>query len=386
VLEIDVRGSWSYAREDDGDDDNRIVQLAHDIQREFSIQTDQELKLFLDRDSIAWGDEWRARISDALAGTTFFIPIITPRYFRRSNCRTELLTFARAAKAAGLTRLVLPIYYVSVSEMAASTAEESDEAMAVVARTQYTDWRELRSFDRKSSEYKQGIRKLAERLVSVAVELSNVPVAIQEDKTGGDDDADNDDDDSPGIVDILAEAEKSFPLISESLTELSNDIEDVGSRTEDSTRLIAESDARGQGFAGRLTVLRRLGAELLEPASRIETNGTIFAQQLAGVDLAVTHIIRSIPSTLEELSEEDLAETRAFVTSLLELHTATASTVPILEGFAGSLRENAGLSRDLRPALSKIQNGVRATVDGTAILVGWKDLIADLDLQTLLEL
>jgi hypothetical protein len=57
------------------------------------MKTASTLEVFLDRDSIRWGEEWRERIDSAVAGTTFFIPIVTPRYFLRKECRRELLSF-----------------------------------------------------------------------------------------------------------------------------------------------------------------------------------------------------------------------------------------------------------------------------------------------------
>lgn len=50
----------------------------------------------------------RSESSQALQETTFFIPIITPSYFRSEPCRKELLDFARAARQFGVEQLILP--------------------------------------------------------------------------------------------------------------------------------------------------------------------------------------------------------------------------------------------------------------------------------------
>lgn len=55
---------------------------------------------------------------------TFFIPVITPTYFRRSECRKELMRFAQEAKEQQAEKLILPIYYIEVPEL------ESDAAPA----------------------------------------------------------------------------------------------------------------------------------------------------------------------------------------------------------------------------------------------------------------
>jgi hypothetical protein len=92
---------WSYARADDEQDGGRIRSLAEAVKREYSLLTGDELALFIDRD-VQWGEEWRTRIDDALSATTFFVPVMTPRYFARAECRRELLTFA--GHAASLSR------------------------------------------------------------------------------------------------------------------------------------------------------------------------------------------------------------------------------------------------------------------------------------------
>ncbi len=109
-----VAGFWSYAHDDDILDGGAILELAHAIEEEYNLLSGEPLELFVDRSSIAWGDKWRERIDSALSQTTFFIPIITPRYFTRTECRRELLEFAGKAKSLGVDELLLPILYVEV--------------------------------------------------------------------------------------------------------------------------------------------------------------------------------------------------------------------------------------------------------------------------------
>jgi hypothetical protein len=99
VAAAGVGGFWSYAHADESAETGRITQLARNLQEEYSLITGQEIQLFLDRDDLTWGDNWRKHIDEALAGITFFIPILTPRYFQSEECRRELLTFTtRAAR------------------------------------------------------------------------------------------------------------------------------------------------------------------------------------------------------------------------------------------------------------------------------------------------
>src|SRR3712207_8752310 len=44
-------------------------------------------------DLVQWGDNWQERIEESLDEVTFFIPIITPGFFRSAHCQDELERF-----------------------------------------------------------------------------------------------------------------------------------------------------------------------------------------------------------------------------------------------------------------------------------------------------
>jgi TIR domain len=162
---------WSYAHDDDALDDGRILDLARRLAAEYALLTGEELQLFVDRTSIEWGDEWRRRIDNALAETTFFIPVITPRYFKRDECRTELLTFVGQAESLGFGQLVLPILYIDVEDL---SSEHEDQAVAVVAQTQYEKWTDLRLVSADSDEHRAAVNRLAQKIANVTGELEQV--------------------------------------------------------------------------------------------------------------------------------------------------------------------------------------------------------------------
>ncbi|MGO9899657.1 MAG: toll/interleukin-1 receptor domain-containing protein [Solirubrobacteraceae bacterium] len=104
-----IAGFWSYVHADDEAEGGRIIGLADRLAAEYEISTAAPLSLFVDRHDLRWGDAWRERIESALIGTTFFIPIVTPRYFRSHECRRELLTFWAQAQRSKVGRLLLPV-------------------------------------------------------------------------------------------------------------------------------------------------------------------------------------------------------------------------------------------------------------------------------------
>jgi hypothetical protein len=196
-------GFWSYAREDDVLDGGNILQLSRLIMEEYNLLSGEPLNLFVDSNDIAWGQQWRERIDSSLAETTFFIPIITPRYFTRPECRRELLEFAAKAKMLGVEELLLPILYIEMRDL---STENPDEAIALVARTQYVDWHANRLLDARSQEYRIAVNALVQRLLDIGRSVAEIQFQHALNL-----EIDNADADADGITDIVSQIEPLLP-------------------------------------------------------------------------------------------------------------------------------------------------------------------------------
>jgi hypothetical protein len=194
-------GFWSYTHEDNTLDGGNILQLSRLLMEEYNLLSGEPLSLFVDRNDIAWGEAWRTRIDSSLVETTFFIPIITPRYFTRPECRRELLEFAAKAKMLGTYELLLPILYIETNGL---SAESPDEAVALVARAQYVDWHKNRLVEPSSRDYRAAVNALAQRLLNIA---RNVAEAQLEHELNGD----LEDDGFLGVADIVTRIEALLP-------------------------------------------------------------------------------------------------------------------------------------------------------------------------------
>jgi hypothetical protein len=104
---------WSYAHKDDENDGGRILKLQEDLCQEYELLTGEKIKLFVDSKSHKWGDDWREEIEKVLAKTTFFVPVITPTYFQREECRKELIRFSMELKK----EVWKNYYYQSIIQM-----------------------------------------------------------------------------------------------------------------------------------------------------------------------------------------------------------------------------------------------------------------------------
>ncbi len=101
----------------------------------------------------------------------------------------------------GVEELILPILYVETEGLVADNPEET---FALVARTQYVDWRSIRLLEPSSREYRQAVNNLARRLLQISREVAERQI-VHEPR------ADSDDDVHGGIIDIVEEITRLLP-------------------------------------------------------------------------------------------------------------------------------------------------------------------------------
>lgn len=152
---------FSYVHADDRHDDGLITRLHAALEGEARIQTGLEFTIFVDRDDIAWGDNWRKRIDGSLDTVSLLIPVVTPAFFESVECRRELARFLERERALEREDLIWPIYYVTAERL---EDPSEDELAKALAERQYVDWRQLRFEPLTSPVVRQRLALLAERL------------------------------------------------------------------------------------------------------------------------------------------------------------------------------------------------------------------------------
>ena len=365
---MESSGFWSYVHNDNRDEGGRITELAQHVSAAFGLLTGEELELFVDRD-LVWGAAWEKRISEALVGTTFFIPVVTPRYFKSEACREELLAFWGEAQRSGLDELLLPIYYVDVPELESGA---TDEVMAVVASRQWVDFRQVRFEEFSSAAYRKTVAQLARRLAEIGEAVSDIPDAPS--APGGSDDGE--DDGPPGILEELAAAEAAVPASVELLGVIGTEMERLGDAAEAAADAVHASDRQGRGFAGRLATAQRYAEAAVEPARNIRASGELYASKMIEADPGTLTIIETVEAELEAAKQlqaelrEPLVE---FLDGLQDNWQASQKADASAQAFVESFRENAKLSRNLRKPLADVEAGVRGVADGNRILKRWAE-------------
>jgi TIR domain-containing protein len=379
-----VAGFWSYAHSDNENDENGILNLAERLRGEYELLTAESLELFIDRGELLWGDDWRERIALALERVTFFIPIITPTYFRRQECRAELLRFSREAKERGAERLILPVYYIGVPEFEDDEIP-ADEAMAIVKPLQRQDLRRLRLESRDGAGYRTLVNSLAERIIQIArnaeegdegghgvgppgvgPEPSPPAAAI----APADQSRPRAEDEEGFFLENMARGETALQKIQVPMNAIAGDIRDLGRLTEEATGEMDVADAAGRPtFASRLTIAKRLASRLVEPAESLEGHAKEYVSLLWDLDPFVTGLLDLIKDLPEE--GEDVRE--PFLSSLQGLYEASAESSASVSGLIETLEENANFSRELRQPLRVYQTSLRNILDAQAVIEQWAD-------------
>ena len=368
-----LKGFWSYVHADDEAEGERISRLARDVSGQFEMLTGEPLDLFLDRDAIRWGEDWHNSIDSSLALVAFFIPVMTPRYFMSPECRREMQFFVRRANSLGIKELVLPLLYVDVPSLHNQTTADDD--LIKLARTyQWEDWRELRFADPASEGYRRGIARLAQRLVEANRQMEETNFITSAVQPQVDTPSSEIEDDSPGFIDRAAKFEEALPSSTQTITAISQDIDSIGQIAQEATADVRQGEGQGQGFAARLLTVRRMARQLVEPTERIWSSSNEFASQFHDVDEGLRAIIERAPIELQQNPESKDAICRFFDT-VRSLSEAAYEGLDSVQGMVDSIAPLEALSKDLRPVLRRLRQGLTTLVEAREVSDEWIQLI-----------
>lgn len=378
----DLLGFWSYVHADDELDGGRATQLGRDIVGHYEAAKNEVIKLFLDHDDLHWGDQWRDQIDEALSNVAFFIPVITPRYFGRVECRRELQFFADRAEQLHISELILPILYIDVPELHEDMPK--DPLMRIVKRIQWEPWTELRFADRTSPEYRMAVDKLARELVRrvAAVEATDIVAAAE-----AIEDSASDGSGDPGVLERLAALEEAMPRWSETMIAIGKEIEAIGNVMERGTTDMDKGEAQGKGFVARLTVARRVANELAEPVERLEGLGQFFVSDLSEIDAGIRVLLQRIEEEVVE-DPSHLVEVCEFLQTIRDLSNSAHEGLGAVEGMITASASMDGMSKDMRAPLRRMKNSLTSMFEAREITDEWAALVdaADIDCSGLARL
>jgi hypothetical protein len=167
----------SYAHHDDSG--GSLTTFRDRLVAELRSQTGTDVEIFMDSDAIRLGEQWRKRLNEGLATSTFLLPIITPSFLTSPYCRDELETFRGHEQALGREDLILPVYYIDCEHFRGSAVDEAAAAaLEAVLERQYFDWRKLRTVTPGQQRVSQARIELAGeiRMAMARIPSSSEPV------------------------------------------------------------------------------------------------------------------------------------------------------------------------------------------------------------------
>jgi hypothetical protein len=370
-------GFWSYAHADDENTGGHVLRLARQLAAEFRLLTGTDLTLFVDRDSLEWGDEWRAKVDTSIHGTTFFIPIITPTYFQREECRRELLLFHQKSSASNLGELLLPIVFAPIH----FDEESDDEVLAIVSKRQGEPFFDIRLEDETSSTYKKAIHKLAARLKAISEAVDEraeltAPVTAVTDTTIDQLELD----DEPGFLDVIAEmADDLLPAWAAAIKTLGVDLKAIETTLGDHQPNITRAN-NAPTMGPRIVALRNVALALEAPTTNFLEHAKRYKTLTAQIGKGIT------ASAEMALMSGDQAEIQKGIdtsNSIVMLQATLDEVMLAADPLLDVMRDMGRASRDMRPPTKRIAEAITVISDSRTLYGQWVDTLTSL--QSALE-
>ncbi|WP_425864780.1 toll/interleukin-1 receptor domain-containing protein [Arthrobacter sp. TWP1-1] len=386
MSEIAAKAFLSYAHADNEREGGRITHLADLIRSEFEFLTGETIEIFVDSAEIQWGQDFRARLDEAMQSTTFFIPVLTPTYFLREECRKEMVQFVSSATSLGLQELLLSIRYAPVLELCEGS---SDELKDIAARMQFEPWDDVRLLDEASSQYRTRVNKLATRLVQLTRDLEARPVSlasgVRSIKPGPVDskiipgaiisvsdsqpDSGEEDEDAPGFLELMADFQPATEEWIQTLSSFEAAMNDFSGHFSEVSVKMSEANKKPNPFAAKIVLARKLASDVALPLEVMEKMSKEFSTGLLRIDPIIRVVLEK-----SKVEEDETVKLEA-VSGIQGLVVSSREAMASIAGAADSAKANSGMSRDLRPILRRFETALRNVVDGQDIIEGWVPLI-----------
>lgn len=347
---------WSYVRKDDARENGRIRRLAAAISDEFTMQTGEELDLFIDN-RIAWGEIWRERIQFALADATLFVAIITPSFFKSAECRKEILMFFKDAEELGVSDFLLPLLWSG----RAPTEDDDDEVRRLIAATQFRSWSDLRLCEEDSAEHRQGVSDLVGRLLEIERSTEPSPGADANSQAA----RNGDDDEAVGLLDVTMKIEEYTDALASDMARLTEEMHASKPVVEAAA---SEFAARGnRNAAGQLLAANDMAARLQPRADRVNELGKEYARN---VDLLDSNM-RALGRLVSENPELYGRGAEKLSLSLNETLVSMEDLQGEIEKVTTTIQQVGSISNSMRRVAKTYTAGFTRYVDTTARIRVW---------------
>ena len=174
---------FSYARADNGADNNHFITRFHDLLcKQHQAVTGRELKTFFDTQAIDEGELWKTRLGQGLRDSRLFLAFLSDNYLKSEVCRWEwehyLLTEHTAARGEDG---VVPLYFIAIDDLDKSGEEQLAEWIDEIKQRNLGSYCQLQPWYRAGSDRAVEL-DAAERAIAlreVDVESQDAPSLVE---------------------------------------------------------------------------------------------------------------------------------------------------------------------------------------------------------------
>ncbi|MFF9052470.1 toll/interleukin-1 receptor domain-containing protein [Streptomyces erythrochromogenes] len=354
----------SYAHKDNELFDEAVAIFAKDISNFYAAKTGNSLSYFFDRQSIGWGDNWRAEIDSDLNNAMIFMPIITMQYFNRAACRDELVAFKSSAERLKVKELILPVVIAGARSI---THDHEIPEVRIIEALQYRNLESAFLAGPDTSEWRTTLSGLADELIEIIEKAE----AEQEVRRSA----------SPPALPSGAAVDGEDGDLLQGMSDLNTLSTRVQEQTEEAGLAVqawveAISDDM-EAFSNQKTpqqmqaISLRMAGKVKNPSIRLSEAGTALAATAAEADALIRFLI-------DQLSQTEHPEAREFAKQLTDSMSQDSPEIqPMITQMSGVLSMLTlfeVMSSPLRKALKPARIGINKMQDAFRIVGSWNSL------------
>ncbi|MFB7573038.1 toll/interleukin-1 receptor domain-containing protein [Streptomyces sp. NPDC056165] len=354
----------SYAHKDNELFDEAVAIFAKDISNFYAAKTGNSLSVFFDRQSIGWGDNWRAEIDYDLDNAMIFMPIITMQYFNRSACRDELIAFKSSAERLGVKELILPVVIAGAKSI---TADHDIPEVRIIEALQYRNLESAFLAGPGTPEWRMALSELTDELIEI---IAKAEAEQEARRSSG----------QPALPSDAAVDSEDGDLLQEmsDLTTLSvrveEEVEEAGHAVGEWVEAISEDM---EAFSAQRTpqqmraISLRMANKAKDPSIRLREAGISLATTTAEADAIIRLMI-------EQLARVDHPEAREAAKQLAHSMRSDSpelqSLITQMSGVLSMLTVFELMSSPLRKSLKPARIGINKLQDAFRIVDSWNGM------------
>lgn len=372
-----IRIFFSYVRADD--ESFTIVRpLKQLLGQLITALSGQPAEIFIDRDDIPLGTNWREKIESAVRQAYFFIPIYTGSYPQSEACRDEFFLFQEAASQLEASKLIIPVAWFGLSTL---RPEGEDEISDYIRSHQTVFFEEAWIQGIDSAPYKASVFRIAQRIleVSPAVDeaLANaeeLEAAISIASEPGESEVESvqnkprettpdirDESDNDGLFELATKFTDEVSILTETAEALGSSLSELGELPPPPQNTNLSPNA-----ASRYMI--QIAATMKQPSLDIEENGQKMFQAAKRSDGIFRQIVRT---TLRSESPDLIKNVYSSLHESVESLETTKTVADQLEQLLTSLKAPEALSASIRRSIKPARQGILAVQDSIRLVSEW---------------